>query len=168
MKIEAVGVVGEDMMDGLSFLNERADQGVKAEKFVFGNVGPAPRLDQDVAGFVLAAIAKHREFVRASRKHPPGSLDRCGCIANRMHTAGGIRLVHAQLSSVAVCTANASVGDPTQRALVTGDAPGKDLPRQSRMMLVELDGDLLERSALPERVLNLQTFEFGEVPILHL
>ena len=35
-------------------------------------------------------------------------------------------------------------------------------------MLAELGGDFLERSTLPERVLNLQTFEIREVLVLHL
>ena len=35
-------------------------------------------------------------------------------------------------------------------------------------MLAELGGDLLDRNALPERMLDLQAFEVSEVLVLHL
>ncbi len=185
MKIEAIGVVDEDMMDGLSFLDERTDQGVETEQFGLGDVRPAARLNQDIAivpvsgfvdvvlfaqdaaGFFLAAVADEGS---------PGELRanvflevRANAVAARTSGAApdAVRLVHAQLPTVAVRTVGAAVGDPAKSSLVAGDAPGKDLPRQGRMMLAELGGDLFERSTLPERVLNLQAFEVGEMLVLH-
>ena len=49
MEVEAVGVVREDVVDRLSLLDQRTDQGVEAEELVLGDVRPAACLDQDVA-----------------------------------------------------------------------------------------------------------------------
>lgn len=179
VEVEAVGVVREDVVDGLSLLDERTDQRIEAEQFVLGDVRPAARLDQDVAvvpvgglvevvllaqdaaGLVLAAVANVGR---------PGELRahvflevRADAVALRTGRAApkAIRLVHAKLVAVAVRAADAAIGDPSEGALVAGHAPGKDLPRQGRVMLTEPVGDLLDRNALPERMLDLQAFEIG-------
>ena len=80
-----------------------------------------------------------------------------------MEALDAVGFVRAELPPVAREARQATVGDTPEGALVAGDAAGEYFPRDGRVVLADLRGNLLEGQAVPQPVFDLQTLEVCEV-----
>lgn len=181
MDVEAIGVVGEDVMNGLPLTNQGADERVERQEFPLGDVRALAGMHEEITVACLSGAMQVVALAQNTLRLLAASVTDIGrscqlradllvkVRAYRVAETTGRAALHAvgamltELSPIAYAARHATVGHAPERAFVAGDAPGANLSGDGRRVLSDLRGDLTDRQTVAKSMFDLQSIRGHQV-----